>query len=84
MAVQIIPVHKLSPEAVRGIVDEFISRAGTDYGAVESSRERNFRQVWEKLATGAALLVFDDEAQTTNIFLADDPLLKRLLPPPET
>lgn len=83
MAVQIIPVQKLSPEALRGIVAEFISRAGIDDGADESSRERNFRQVSQKLATGAALLLFDDETQTTNILLADDPLLKRLLPFPE-
>jgi uncharacterized protein YheU (UPF0270 family) len=83
MAVHIIPVHKLSPEALRGVIEEFISRNGTDYGAIESSRETNCRQVRQKLQTGSAVLIFDDELETTNIFLAADPILKRLLSPPE-
>ncbi len=31
MPVHIIPVDKLSPEALRGVIEEFISRNGTDY-----------------------------------------------------
>jgi uncharacterized protein YheU (UPF0270 family) len=29
----------LSPEALRGLVEEFVTRSGTDYGAVERSVE---------------------------------------------
>jgi hypothetical protein len=76
MPVHKIPLNKLSPAALRGVIEEFISRDGTDYGAIESSRETKFRQVSQKLAAGAAVLVFDDETETTNIFLADNPLLK--------
>ncbi|HOG16589.1 MAG: hypothetical protein A4E73_03341 [Syntrophaceae bacterium PtaU1.Bin231] len=77
MAVHIIPVEKLSPEALEGVIAEFISRSGTDYGAVEASWEMKFRQVKDKLETGAAVLVFDDETETTNILLADDPVLRK-------
>jgi len=35
-------------------------------------------QVKSKLKDGSAVLVFDDETETTNIFLADDPVLKKL------
>jgi len=83
MTIHIIPVHELSPEALRGVIDEVISRNGTDYGAIESSRETNFRQVRQKLQAGSAVLVFDDELASTNIFLADDPILRRLSSPPE-
>ena len=31
-----------------------------------------------KLKDGLAVLAFDDETETTNIFLADDPVLKKL------
>jgi len=31
-----------------------------------------------KLKDGSSVLVFDDETETTNIFLADDPVLKKL------
>jgi len=78
MSIHIIPVNKLSNEALQGVIEEYISRNGTDYGEIDSSTETNFRQVKSKLQKGLAILVFDDEAETTNIFLADDPILKRL------
>jgi len=78
MSIHIIPVNKLSPAALQGVIEEFISRNGTDYGEVESSLETNFRQVKYKLEKGSAVLVFDDKTKTTNIFPANDPILKRL------
>ena len=80
MSVHKIPVNKLSHEALQGVIEEFISRAGTDYGEPEASSETKFRQVKHKLETGLAVLIFDDETETTNIFLANDPVLKTLIP----
>jgi uncharacterized protein len=80
MSIHKIPVNKLSPEALQGVINEFISRDGTDYGEMEVSPETNFRQVKDKLETGLAVLIFDDETETTNIFLANDPVLKTLKP----
>lgn len=78
MSIHIIQADKLSDDALRGVIEEFISRGGTDYGAVESSAESNFRQVKYKLESGIAVIVFDDEAETANILLHDDPVLKKL------
>lgn len=78
MSIQRIPVSKLSHEALRGVIEEFISRAGTDYGEIEATQEPKFRQVKHKLENGSAVLVFDGETGTTNIFLANDPVLKKL------
>ena len=78
MSVHKIPVNKLSAEALQGVIEEFISRAGTDYGEVEASQETKFRQVKQKLDNGLAVLIFDDKTETTNIFLANDPVLKTL------
>jgi uncharacterized protein YheU (UPF0270 family) len=78
MSIHRIPVNRLSPEALQGVIEEFISRDGTDYGEIEVSRETKFRQAKYKLETGSAVLIFDDETETTNIFLANDPVLKRL------
>jgi len=80
VSVHRIPVNKLSPEALQGVIEEFISRAGTDYGEVEASADTKFRQVKQKLETGSAVLIFDDETETTNIFLTNDPVLKTLMP----
>jgi len=78
MTIHIIPVHKLSSHALKGVIEEFVSRNGTDYGAIEASLETSFMQVKAKLKDRSAVLVFDDETETTNIFLADDPVLKKL------
>ena len=80
MTVHIIPVNKLSAGALKGVIEEFISRCGTDYGAVEADLETRFRQVKSRLKSGTAVLVFDDETETTNIFPADDPIVKKLNP----
>ncbi|MDA8126141.1 MAG: YheU family protein [Deltaproteobacteria bacterium] len=78
MTVHRIPFAKLSPDALQGVIDEFISREATDYGAIEADRETKFRQVMNRLEGGTAVLVFDDESETTHIFLADDPILKKV------
>jgi uncharacterized protein len=78
MSVYIIPVDRLSSKALQGVIEEFISRDGTDYGEKEASLETNLRQVKYKLEKGSAVLVFDDETGTTNIILADNPILKTI------
>ena len=78
MSVHIIPVNRLSPEALQGVIKEFISREGTDYGEREASSETSFRQVKSRLEKGSAVLIFDDETETTNIFPADSPLVRRI------
>jgi len=77
MAIHRIPVKKLSQRALKGVIDEFISRDGTDYGEIEVSPATMFMKVKSKLDNGTAVLVFDDDTETTNIFLADDPVLKK-------
>ncbi len=63
---------QLSPEALRGLIEEFVTRDGTDYGAVERSVEEKIAQVSAQLASGEARLVFDPYMQTTNIVVARD------------
>ena len=78
MAAHIVPVNRLSREALQGVIEEFISRDGTDYGQREAPVETKFSQVKRQLEQGLAVLIFDDETETTNILRADDPILKTL------
>ena len=78
MSIHIIPVNKLSSEALQAVIEEFISREGTDYGAIEASPKTSASQVKHKLEKGLAVLIYDDETETTNIFLHDNPILKKL------
>ena len=41
----IIPYEKLSPEALKGLIEEFVTREGTDSGYTEKSLEDNVEMV---------------------------------------
>ena len=73
-----IPVDRLSPETFQDIIEEFITRDGTDYGKTEIPIETKIRQVKSQLESGLAVLLYDDATQSCNIFLADDPVVKAL------
>jgi len=83
MSILVIPIGRLDPKALRGVIEEFISRQGTDYGEIEASRETSIRQVKHQLEKGLAVLVFDDETETTNILRADDPALNKEVGSPD-
>ena len=73
-----IPFDQLSLKALRGVVEEFVTRDGTDYGEVEVPLEIKRNQVLDQLKSGKAVLVFDPESETCNILKSNDPLLKLL------
>ena len=62
-----IPYQKLSPEALRGLIEEFVTREGTDSGYTRSSLAHNMAQVREQLETGRAVILYDPATQTANI-----------------
>lgn len=62
-----VPLDALSRDALRGVIEEFVTRAGTDYGTQEKSIEEKMRDVERQLERGDARIVFDVDAQTTNI-----------------
>lgn len=78
MAVYRIPIKELSNKALEGVIEEFVSREATDYGEKEISWDVKLNQVRQKLEDGSAVLVFDDETETTTILFADNPILKKL------
>jgi len=73
-----IPYDQLSPEALQGVVEEFVTRDGTDYGEVEIPLETKVVQVMNQLKSGKAVIVFDQETETCTIMRSDDPALKNL------
>ncbi|MCD4718408.1 MAG: YheU family protein [Desulfobacula sp.] len=71
-----IPYDQLSPEALNGVVEEFITRDGTDYGEIEVSLETKTSQVLGLLKSGKAVIVFDQKSETCTILKSDDPVLE--------
>ena len=62
----------LSREALRGLVEEFVTRDGTDYGLVERSTAQKIDDVLDQLASGEARIVFDPDTETANIVRATE------------
>jgi len=71
-----IPYDQLSFDALEGVVEEFVTRDGTDYGESEVPLETKINQVMDQLRTGDAVIIFDPESETCNIFKANDPIVK--------
>ena len=67
----VIPCSELSPEAVRGVVESFVLREGTDYGMRECSFEDKVEQVMEQLRGGEAQILFDTETESVTIVPLD-------------
>jgi uncharacterized protein YheU (UPF0270 family) len=62
-----ISSDSLSAEALRRLVEEFVTRDGTDYGAVEASLEEKVRQVLAQIEAGEVRIVFDPETESANL-----------------
>ncbi len=62
-----IPPSSLSPEALRGVVEEFVTREGTDYGHHDYSLEQKMEMVFRQLERGDIAIVFDPESETCNL-----------------
>ncbi len=62
-----IPIEALSADALQGLLEEFVSRDGTDYGEYEVSTETKIQQVLSAIKNKRAAIVFDPESQSTHI-----------------
>jgi uncharacterized protein YheU (UPF0270 family) len=62
-----IPHTQLSSVALRAVIEEFVSRDGTDHTSVE----RRIENVMRELDAGRVELHFDAETATCNILLVE-------------
>ena len=67
-----IPIDSLSPEALAGLVEEFVTRDGTDYGLLEKTLAEKKSAILRQLQRGEAIIVFDPESETCNIVSKED------------
>jgi uncharacterized protein len=62
-----VPPTALSPDALRGLVEEFVTRDGTDYGVRERTLEDKIRDVMRQLERGEVKIVFDPATRSANL-----------------
>jgi uncharacterized protein YheU (UPF0270 family) len=64
-----IPIAELSAGALIGVVDEYVLREGTEYGATDVTLERKREHVLAQLRSGEAVVTFDKATETCTIVL---------------
>lgn len=68
-----VPIESLPPETLKRVVEEFVTREGTDYGLSTADLSSKVDQVLRQLRSGRAVLLFDSESETCHIVMKDNP-----------
>ncbi len=66
----VVPHTELSEDALRGVIESFVLREGTDYGERDVSHEQKVAQVLQQLEKGEVRIVFDPADSSVTIVVA--------------
>jgi uncharacterized protein YheU (UPF0270 family) len=62
-----VPYTELSPEALRGVIESFVLREGTEYGERDVALEDKVSQITRQLRRGEAQILFDPDSETIDL-----------------
>ena len=60
----IIPYSELSEQALHALIEDFVTRDGTDYGQVEMSMQDKAAQLLSLLKTDELVITYNEHTQT--------------------
>ena len=63
----LIAPENLSESALSGLIEEFVTRDGTDYGRDELSLQHKVERVRQQLARGEVVIVFDEDSESVSL-----------------
>ena len=63
----LIPHEALSPETLKAMLSDFVTRDGTDYGLIEAETPTKIEEVFSKISRGEAHIIFDPDSETFTI-----------------
>ncbi|MBB6095361.1 hypothetical protein HNQ60_004251 [Povalibacter uvarum] len=66
-----IPHTELSHDALRGVIESFVLREGTEYGEREYSLDEKVAHVMRQLERGEAQILFDPVTETIDIVVME-------------
>lgn len=72
-----VPYKRLSSSALEGLIEEFVTREGTDYGHADQPFEKKVGFVVRALESGRAVVLYDEETGSCNIVTREE-FLRRL------
>lgn len=67
-----IPYTQLSEELLRAVIEEFITREGTDYGDAEYSLDDKVKQVENQLIKREIVLSYDVETESCQLISIEE------------
>ena len=67
-----VPAEHLDSEVLRNLIESFVLREGTDYGAVEINLSTKIEQVSKQILRGDVKIVFDPNSETVTLMTAKD------------
>jgi len=62
-----VPYERLDPETLRNVIEEFVTRDGSDWGEAGGTLEEKVGQVMQQLRSRKIKIVFELNSQTANI-----------------
>jgi hypothetical protein len=62
-----IPYTRLPADVLRRVLEELVTRDGTDYGGVEKTLVQKVSSLARRLERGDAVITYDAETGTTNV-----------------
>lgn len=67
-----VPYDQLAPETLRKVIEDLVTRDGTDYGEVERTLEQKSAALLKLLERGEAKLVLDLATETIGLMTRDE------------
>ncbi|MDF1820818.1 MAG: YheU family protein [Alcanivoracaceae bacterium] len=64
----IVPAEAIPADTLENLIEEFVTRDGTDYGEQEVPLQTRVEQVRRQLVSGDAVVWFDATTETVSIF----------------
>lgn len=68
----LIPISQLQEETLNNILEEFITREGTDYGDYEISLQQKVERLKRQIVKGDVVIVFDSVLENVNLMTKKD------------
>ena len=68
----IIPWQEIPADSLQNLIEEFVSRDGTDYGVQETPLSTRVEQVRKKIEKGTVVIWYDDVTETISLFHQDN------------
>jgi uncharacterized protein len=62
-----VPWSQLAPDTLRGVIESFVLREGTEYGMHDVPLDSKVSQVRKQLERGEAQIVFDPATESVDI-----------------